>query len=231
MSIINQRILNSHLELTVSADTRVFVIGDLHGEITQLNALLDSIEFNFNEDILISTGDLIDRGEDSSACLQLFHTTHNFYHVLGNHEQLAIDAIKHQDFMLWFYNGGDWYNRLNIANKYQIISCLYDLEQSGFYTISVIKNNNRTVIAHADIPNQHFEFGERYTAENKQYLLWNRESINNFVVGKNMNYTGADRFIFGHTPLKEITHFNNVTYIDTAACYNTKYSKLSHIKI
>ena len=49
--------------------------------------------FNPDTDLLIPVGDIIDRGPDSLKCLQLMQENW-FYAVRGNHEQMALDALK-----------------------------------------------------------------------------------------------------------------------------------------
>ena len=84
------------LELTIGDNDRVFVVGDIHGEITMLNEKLAEIGFDKERDTLISVGDLIDRGEDSLACLALIQESW-FKSVRGNHEDLMINSIINKD--------------------------------------------------------------------------------------------------------------------------------------
>lgn len=102
---------------------RDFVIGDLHGSKQLLDKLLACISFDPKVDRLFSTGDLIDRGEDSIACIDLLNKPW-FYAVRGNHEAMLLDYIwdfiqfgssinrtaKH-DF-LSLSNGGDWLHKI-----------------------------------------------------------------------------------------------------------------------
>ncbi|SET26047.1 metallophosphoesterase [Thorsellia anophelis] len=231
MTILSSDTDNRHLRLSVSNETRVIVIGDLHGEISQLNNLLDKLRFDCEKDLLISTGDLIDRGENSYVCLDKFMNTPNYFAVLGNHEQLAIDALKNNDFGLWYLNGGEWFDELPTHKKKLVIQYFDLLDHKGLYTICLEKNDKRFVIAHADIPNQYYRFGQTYSAEQIQYLLWNRQSVHKMAKGIEISYHGADQFIFGHTPQKEIMNFGNVTLIDTGACFHAYFSKLSYLEI
>lgn len=49
----------------------IYVVGDLHGCYDLLMAELEKVEFNKETDLLISVGDLIDRGKQNLECLQL----------------------------------------------------------------------------------------------------------------------------------------------------------------
>ena len=45
--------------LEVDDDVNVFVVGDIHGEYTQLKDKLKDVGFNYNTDLLIAVGDLV----------------------------------------------------------------------------------------------------------------------------------------------------------------------------
>lgn len=72
---------------------RDFVIGDLHGAISTFLKLLIDLNFDPAVDRMFSVGDLVDRGEDSLACLRLIEEPW-FYAVKANHEDMMIGAIK-----------------------------------------------------------------------------------------------------------------------------------------
>ena len=49
----------------------VYVIGDLHGSYSLLMQELKNLNFDFHNDLLICTGDLIDRGVENLECISL----------------------------------------------------------------------------------------------------------------------------------------------------------------
>ena len=92
------------------------IIGDIHGCLSTLKALIDKAG---PVDSIISAGDLIDRGEDSLGVVQ-YCIDNNIKVCLGNHEQAFIDAMedylspinhpyKRMELMSsdWWNNGGD----------------------------------------------------------------------------------------------------------------------------
>lgn len=83
----------------------IWIAGDIHGCYQWLMDELARRNFIPAQDLLISVGDLIDRGPDSIKCLELMRENW-FYAVRGNHEQMALDAISKNDFSLWTFNGG-----------------------------------------------------------------------------------------------------------------------------
>jgi hypothetical protein len=65
---------------------RTIVIGDVHGMLTELNALLKAVEFDPERDRLVCTGDLIHKGPDSAAVVAVMRTL-GAEIVKGNHEE------------------------------------------------------------------------------------------------------------------------------------------------
>ncbi len=108
-----------------NASGRDFVVGDLHGYLEPLCALLDRVAFDGERDRLFSVGDLVDRGPDSEDCLGLLAEPW-FFPVLGNHDVFltaAVDGLQEPAYepagvgamggegalrRLWALNGGDW---------------------------------------------------------------------------------------------------------------------------
>ncbi|RYA53948.1 metallophosphoesterase, partial [Enterobacter cloacae complex sp. CH23B] len=86
----------------------IWLMGDLHGCFALLMNRLRQLRFDPWADLLISVGDLIDRGPQSADCLGLLRCRW-FRAVRGNHEQMALEALESGDMRLWQMNGGDWY--------------------------------------------------------------------------------------------------------------------------
>ncbi|WP_227588701.1 metallophosphoesterase, partial [Klebsiella aerogenes] len=80
----------------------------MHGCFARLMAALRERKFDPYQDLLLSVGDLIDRGPQSAECLDLLRYRW-VYAVRGNHEQMALEALADGDMRLWEMNGGDWY--------------------------------------------------------------------------------------------------------------------------
>ena len=67
-----------------------WIIGDVHGCYDTLLALINKLP---KEAEIVFVGDLIDRGENSKKVIKLIRDN-NYLCVLGNHEEMMIDAIK-----------------------------------------------------------------------------------------------------------------------------------------
>ena len=92
---------------------RRIIIGDVHGHYDTLTYLLEGIAPDSDDEIFF-LGDLIDRGPDSAKVVS-FVMENKFPCLLGNHEQMLLDAIgtgKISPNLLqgWIYSGG--YNTL-----------------------------------------------------------------------------------------------------------------------
>lgn len=68
---------------------RVFVMGDIHGQIDEMNALLEKIKFQASRDVLILTGDLVFRGPDSVGVVRRAREL-NALCVRGNHDDKVV---------------------------------------------------------------------------------------------------------------------------------------------
>ncbi|RQH00200.1 metallophosphoesterase [Paraburkholderia dinghuensis] len=80
--------LNSH--------GRDFVVGDVHGCFSLLDAELAGRGFDLERDRLFSVGDLIDRGPESPSVLDAVRR-HRVQAVRGNHEQGILDWRSHTE--------------------------------------------------------------------------------------------------------------------------------------
>lgn len=191
----------------------VWVVSDIHGCYQCLMDALKRRHFNPYEDLLISVGDIIDRGPDCVKCLQLMDEKW-FRAVRGNHEQMALDAIENNDFALWMSNGGIWFSALeDKRNALRLLNACRDLP----HIIEITCANGLNVIAHADYPAAEYVWNKPVSL---QRVLWDRDRLMGFMVGKGQGIQGADHFWFGHTPLDKRYDFNNLHYIDTGAVFD-----------
>lgn len=112
-------------------DARIFVMGDIHGCLNEMNALLKLIEFQANKDVLILTGDLVFRGPDSIGVIRRAKEL-NALCVRGNHDdkvvrlrsyenQFGIDAMSETGEIM---PEGDVADPLKFGNKHLDIARL-----------------------------------------------------------------------------------------------------------
>lgn len=193
----------------------VWVVGDLHGCCTRLMSELHRVDFDPAQDLLISVGDLIDRGTENVECLELLQMPW-FRAVMGNHERLMIDALSPDgNVNNWLMNGGQWFFMLDTDQEI-LAWALVELVKRLPYIIELNTGQETIVIAHADYPDNEYQFGKEVPLFN---VVWARERISDSMDDIGGEISGADRFIFGHTPVKSPKTFWNQQYIDTGAVF------------
>ncbi|OON40515.1 serine/threonine-protein phosphatase [Izhakiella australiensis] len=195
----------------------IYIVGDLHGCRRMLDEQLISQRFDPQQDLLISVGDLIDRGPDSRGCLALLDQPW-FRCVRGNHEEMALAALKGADraeHQLWQLNGGDWFYQLRGSQCIEARHALMRCRELPL-VLHLVSDGKIMVIAHADYPASHYAWGQEV---NPRDLVWSRERINQLQRGIGEVISGADDFWFGHTPLERPVHAFNQHYIDTGAVF------------
>ncbi|MCU6666108.1 metallophosphoesterase [Silvania hatchlandensis] len=198
------------------ADWRnIWVVGDLHGCYTNLMTQLGKVDFDPAQDLLISVGDLVDRGTENVECLDLISMPW-FRAVRGNHEQMMIDALAPGGMPYhWVRNGGAWFFNLDYDQE-KLAKSLVRKAAELPLIIELVTGARKVVICHADYPHNEYAFDKPVPEE---MVIWNRDRVSYGHRGKASDITGADLFIFGHTPASEPLKFANQMYIDTGAVF------------
>jgi len=73
----------------------IFVIGDIHGCLTELQELLDKSGI-LDDDLIIALGDIVDRGPDSAQVLDFFSNNPTRLSLMGNHERKHVRGARHE---------------------------------------------------------------------------------------------------------------------------------------
>ncbi|MBQ8109023.1 MAG: metallophosphoesterase [Clostridia bacterium] len=85
-----------------------YALSDIHGDSAAFDAVLALIDLQ-PEDQLYVIGDVIDRGPDGIALLQRIREMPNATLLLGNHEYMMINALRHPEdnwaAYQWYRNG------------------------------------------------------------------------------------------------------------------------------
>jgi serine/threonine protein phosphatase 1 len=87
---------------------RTLAIGDIHGSLTALEALLALVDPT-PEDLVIALGDYVDRGPDSKGVLDLLAAMYDqggLIPLRGNHDEMMVEAHRRHDRGLWLVVGG-----------------------------------------------------------------------------------------------------------------------------
>jgi serine/threonine protein phosphatase 1 len=111
---------------------RKFIIGDIHGCFDELIELTEKIGLTDN-DILISLGDIVDRGNKSKEVYEYFLNRPNSIVLMGNHER------KHQNGIL---NYAQEIVKVQFENDYKVFLKWLD-------TLSYYYETEEAIIIHA----------------------------------------------------------------------------------
>lgn len=196
---------------------RVLYVGDLHGCYDLLMEKLYSLNFNKEEDILVCTGDLIDRGKQNLECLELLNEPW-FYSVMGNHEYMAYEALLNPKDKrdLWLSNGGWWYFDYVGTDDLSYLNDLIRCAGALPHILEVNTGAKKVVVCHAGYPTNDYPSDDVSIRD----IIWNRERFEEWSDWRTETYiTGADLFVFGHTPVTRPTLMANQWYIDTGAVF------------
>lgn len=208
---------------------RLFVVGDLHGCYLELMSELKSIDFDFKKDMIISVGDLVDRGTDSLKCLELVNEPW-FKAIRGNHEQMCLEADLAPEMKKNHYEyGGEWLYLLSTDKQYDCLNLCLNLpiilevyfkgKVYGFVHADVNMNDwkkFKTAIQRIDY------FADQETSS-LHCALWGKGRISN---GLNSNkyqcVVGVDEIYSGHTVVPKPRKIQNCFYIDTGIVFGNK---------
>ncbi len=78
----------------IIGNRRYLVVGDIHGCFDELKEGLEERNFNPDEDVLVSVGDLVDRGPKVRETLEYLMSLPRFYSVCGNHDDKLIRHLE-----------------------------------------------------------------------------------------------------------------------------------------
>ena len=98
---------------------KIVAIGDIHGQYQKLVWLMQKLErksIDFENDLIIQLGELVDGGPDTKRVVEYFIRQRNDYPknwvvLKGNHEDMMLDALRHKSrrygsYYQWWNQGG-----------------------------------------------------------------------------------------------------------------------------
>lgn len=199
----------------------IYVVGDIHGCYSLLMGELANLNFNFDQDLLISVGDIVDKGPQSYECLELIDKKW-FTMVRGNHEELCIQGNYNSYFRkIHEKYGGEWFYALEDKTRSQIVAQLKKLpimlelhtrrKKIGILHGDMRLDNWDALKAHVEMKNSEVSNTFLSYAD----VLWGRSRIKNREdYGTVQN---IDEIYLGHTVVETMLKLNNCFFIDTGA--------------
>ncbi|WP_180159491.1 metallophosphoesterase [Acinetobacter sp. YH12047] len=205
----------------------VYIVGDLHGCYSLLMQELKKINFDFSNDLLICTGDLIDRGTENLECVRLLEQPW-FCTVRGNHEEMCIRGqYDHKIKDIHARNGGEWFYQLSSRKQSEISSRFQQLP----LVIEVQLKNKKIGVVHADIDIHDWNVFKVDIMQGDYKISGVTSAYNNALWGRGRirSYSDAydvvsniDEIYLGHTIVKEHIQIDNCHYIDVGSSFTKK---------
>lgn len=195
---------------------QAIIIGDVHGCLTTLKNLLNSIPDIQNKHVIF-VGDLIDRGPQSAEVIE-FVRQNNYDCVLGNHELMMLEENGYPFYQSitnnWGDNGGlttykSYSNNNNLIKEH--LEWIKTLPYYKIYDDFIDDKGRKLLVSHSyaseflddifdiqkQIDNKDFHYATEKQLNGqlklqKSNILWNRK----FPVIKDKEFFN----VFGHTP-------------------------------
>ena len=194
---------------------RTIAIGDIHGCLDALNALLDAIQPT-RDDTIVTVGDYVDRGPDSNGVLerllQLEQTTH-LIPLMGNHEEMLNAVLERQmEPYSWLNHGGvETMDSYGFAGD---LACVPKSHRDFLKRMEDFYENDTHFIVHAN-----YDPGLPFAEQPSDLLRWVK--ISNVLPGPHLS---GKRAVVGHTHDRQgdIFEVPHLVCIDTY-CYGGKW--------
>ncbi|ENX29508.1 MULTISPECIES: metallophosphoesterase [Acinetobacter] len=206
---------------------KLYAVGDIHGCYNLLMNRLKEIVFDFENDLLVAVGDLVDRGTQNEECVSLIDEPW-FTSVKGNHEDLVIMGdVNRSYFNCHIQNGGEWFYDLDYQVQREIIKKLKTLP----IALEISHKGKKFGFVHGHIEqNDWDEFKDelnnfdkaQHIIDHKRFptelAMWGRDRLDE---DKNQytHVSGVDAVIMGHTVTQKPCKRDNCYWIDTGAVH------------
>ena len=203
---------------------RLFAIGDIHGDIEKLNAILARIRPN-PKDTIVFLGDYIDRGQYSYEVIErlIGFKDCSVIFLMGNHEKMLLDAINAEDDYdsavkqnRWAINGGNATIQSYKDNGFDTIP---DSHKDFFLNLKLYAETDNFIFTHAT-PKMDKLINESTELD----LLWRRPTKGTMADYK---HCSGKTLVCGHTNMKTAFIANSLIIIDTGCGKGGKLSAIN----
>lgn len=172
--------------LISNTDLYSYAISDIHGCYTTFLKLLSQLK---NIRHLYLLGDYVDRGPKSKEVITKLMQMRNITCLLGNHEQMMLQALKNE--RLYYH----WFNQGGRETLESFGSELKEIPSKYINWIKKLKpfaiHNTNFVLVHGGM-NLHMPGAFKKTEENVEQMVWNRDAY--------VQDDSPRKLVVGHTP-------------------------------
>ncbi len=206
---------------------RTFVMGDIHGAASALRQCLGRSSFDYENDVLIQLGDVVDGFDGVYACVEILLRVKNLIALKGNHDDWFLEFIRTG------YHPTGW----NFCGKETALSYLRQTGRERL--IQRGREGYKTALDPADIPLSHRRFFEKQKlfhidddnncyvhAGFNRFLAWSRQRPETFYWDRELwlaalEYHTMKRHDPGMDPFINVNEFHEI-YIGHTPTMNWK---------
>ena len=176
---------------------KIFAIGDIHGCLDKLEALMGMLDIDFGKDTLLFVGDYIDRGPRSKDVVDyMIDLGRQHDHVVclkGNHEFLLKRYLEGTQSHMFLANGGDTTLESYMRTGGDLGEQPIPSNHLAFFdSLSHYYETDDYVFVHGGL-----KPGVDLDKQQEWDMLWIRDE---FIYS---DYDFGKRVVFGHTPFKK----------------------------
>lgn len=129
---------------------RRLIVGDIHSQYRLLKEVLEKADFDPDEDILYSVGDLCDKGNNPGSVLRFLYKLKNFRPVLGNHDMFL-------EYYLNAHRPAGWIEIEQGKRTRDIVRSVMKQDEKDRIRLwlahfPVLRVEDNAIIAHGDLP-------------------------------------------------------------------------------
>lgn len=211
---------------------KLWTVGDIHGCHTLLMDTLNKKGFDFDNDLLIAVGDLIDRGPQNIECVELLSQPW-FTSIRGNHEDLCIwGRCDYPSKRCHIANGGEWFYELSVEDQFSIAKTFSALPVA----LEVSHHGKKFGFVHGHIEQNDWDefkqvlknpfsknIGGRSPAE---LAMWGRDRLDPDAT-QYTHVSGVDAVFMGHSVVNQVCKRDNCYYIDVGSCFYGRLAVLN----
>jgi serine/threonine protein phosphatase 1 len=191
---------------------RTVIVGDIHGCFAELRELLAKVTLR-PDDLLISVGDLVDRGPSPGEVVGLFRERPNSVVVMGNHERKHVRGI---------FSYAQEITRLQLGDRYAetvdwMRTLPYHFENEQVHVVHAAMLSGVPLSEQSPSVLCGSTSGERELATLFPHGYWHD------------HYTDAKPVVFGHhvTGREPLVRDGRIFGLDTGACHGWNLTALS----
>ena len=215
-----------------AARPRTIIIGDIHGCLEELKALLAACRYDERTTRVVLVGDLVNKGPASAECVTFVRTA-GFHCVRGNHDDAALFAWEQRETERQdggaAEGGSDKYSYTESFSKEDVefLASLPHTLRITQHQVLVVHAGLEPDVALRDqeaagmITMRNLLPGGGWTAKHKEGKSWAKAWSPD-----EKRFPGVAHVVFGHDAKRGLQKHQHATGLDTGACYGKELTAL-----